>query len=111
MSWQIIEYETKRQDRPITLFIKKLRPKTIAKISRLIDLLSLYGPKLSMPYSKKLTSDLYELRVRGKEQIRILYTFLNTNIYLLHCFKKKTDKTPKKEIIVAKQRLKYLTSI
>ena len=111
MQWLIFEYETKREDRPITLFIEKLKPKTISKVSRLIDLLSIYGPKLTMPYSKKLTSNLYELRVRGKEQIRILYAFLNNKIYLLHGFKKKTNKVPNKEIVVAEQRLKYLTSI
>lgn len=110
MNWQIIEYETSRGDRPVNLFIRSTRIKTAAKISRLIDLLSEHGPNLPMPYSRKLITDLYELRIRGIEQARIIYTFLNNRIYLLHGFIKKTNKTPLREITLAAQRLKYLTS-
>ena len=63
---------------------------------------------LGMPYSKKLTKEINELRIRGREEIRILYTFSKSNIYLLHAFKKKTQKTSKKEIKTAEARKKGL---
>jgi len=109
MKWKILEYETNRGERPVAKFIKRQQPQTIAKIVHLIDLLEIYGPLLGMPHTKRLESNLYELRVRGKEEIRILYGFLGKTIYLLSCFKKQKQKTPKKEIETAKQRLMSLT--
>lgn len=63
-----------------------------------------------MPHSKMLGSGLYELRIRGREEIRIFYCFkANKIIFLLHAFKKKAQQTPKREIELALQRVKSLT--
>lgn len=62
-----------------------------------------------MPHSKKLTTDLYELRIRGKQETRIIYGFIKNNIYLLHAFKKQKQQTPRKEIETALKRLCSLT--
>jgi len=62
-----------------------------------------------MPHAKKLTGKIYELRIRGKEEVRIIYAFVKNRIYLLHAFKKKTQKTPIREIKIALRRLSYLT--
>lgn len=104
MAWQIREYESIRKERLVTEFIQKQKPKTIAKIIHLVDLLEEYGPKLALPHAKKLDTFLYELRIRGKEEIRILYGFNGKTIYLLHGFKKQTQKTPVKELDTARQR-------
>ena len=109
MNWAILEYETSRGERPVAEFIKKQQPKTIAKIIHLINLLELHGNLLSMPHAKQLDTNIYELRVRGKEEIRIIYGFVGKTIYLLSGFKKQKQKTPKKEIETAKQRLLSLT--
>ncbi|GIW64592.1 MAG: hypothetical protein KatS3mg092_0525 [Patescibacteria group bacterium] len=105
MNWKILEFETNRGERPVADFIKKQQPQAIAKIIHLLDLLEIYGSFLGMPHAKKLDSNLYELRIRGKEEIRIIYTFIRRTIYLLSAFKKQKQKTPKKEIEIAKQRL------
>lgn len=109
MKWEVIEYETGRKERPIAEFIKKQQPQTIAKIAHLIDLLEIHGSFLGMPHSKKLENNLYELRVRGKEEIRIIYGFRGKTIYLFHGFKKQKQKTPPKEIATAQQRFLSLT--
>lgn len=109
MKWKILEYETNRKERPVTEFIKKQQPTAIAKIAHLIDLLEVHGSMLSMPHAKRLESGLYELRIRGKEEIRIIYGFNGKIIYLLHGFKKQTQKTPVKELETARQRLASLT--
>ena len=54
-----------------------------------------------MPHSKKITGDLFELRIRGRQEIRILYTFYRSQIILLHGFIKKTPKIPPKELKIA----------
>ena len=110
MTWNIFLFETGRGEKPVEEFIKSLIPTTIAKITHTIDLLEQYGSLLNMPHSKKLTNNLYELRIRGREEIRILYTFQRRNIYLLHAFKKQSQKTPPKEIHIALKRLKDLTN-
>src|SRR3989344_3765539 len=109
MPWIILEYETVRGERPAAEFIKKQQPQAIAKITHLIDLLEIHGRLLGMPHSKRLEPNLYELRVRGKEEIRIIYGFVGKTIYLLSGFKKQKQKTPKKEIDTARQRLMSLT--
>jgi phage-related protein len=109
MKWKIFEYETVRKERPVAEFIKNQQPQVIAKIIHLVNLLEIHGSFLGMPHAKKLETNLYELRVRGKEEIRIIYGFIGKTIYLLHGFKKQKQKTPKKEIETARYRLLSLT--
>lgn len=65
---------------------------------------------LSGKYTKKIRKDLYELRITGQEQIRVLYTTQGRTIILLHAFKKKTQKIPLKEIKTALSRLELLNT-
>jgi len=88
MEWKVFEYETSRGERPLAEFIKNQQPQKIAKITHLIDLLEIHGNLLGMPHAKRLESNLYELRVRGREEIRIIYGFVGKIIYLLSGFKK-----------------------
>ena len=105
MAWSVVLFESKRKERFVEEFIKSQNSSTVAKITHTIDLLEKHGPYLGMPHAKKLTGKLYELRIRGKEEVRIIYAFVNNRIYLLHAFKKKTQKTPVREIKIALGRL------
>ena len=109
MEWRIVEYETAHKERPVAAFIKKQQSQVIGKIIHLIDLLEIHGSLLSMPHAKKLDIHIYELRVRGRKEIRILYGFKGKTIYLLHGFKKQKQKTPRKDLETAKQRFLSLT--
>ena len=112
ITWIILTFETNRTDKPVDKFIRDQQPQAKAKIAHTIKLLKQYGNSLSLPHSKSLGSGLYELRIRGKEEIRILYCFtLQRTIYLLHAFKKQTQTTPQKELNLALQRMKTLTLI
>lgn len=111
MSWNIYFFETKRGERIVKEYIKTLHTETVGKISERIALLKLHGPFLGMPYSKRITGKLYELRIRGVQEVRIFYTFSSGNIFLLHAFKKKSQKTPIKEINTALERSKHLTKL
>ena len=108
MDWEIIFFESLRGEMFVEEFIKSLTRATISKVTHEISLLELHGWLLRMPYSKKLTQDLYELRIRGKEEVRIIYGFKRNKIYMLHGFKKKTQQTPIKEIETAQQRFDTL---
>ena len=105
MTWRILFFETARGEKPVQEFIKSMDRKTQSKIANMFDLLDSYGNQLRMPYSKKLENELFELRIRGKQEIRVIYAFSKRNIHILHIFKKKTEKTPRKEMKVAQKRL------
>lgn len=62
------------------------------------------------PLSKTLGSNLWEIRIQsGTSILRIIYTFAKgRRIILLHGFIKKTRKIPRKELMVAEERLKQL---
>lgn len=108
MVWEIIVFETSGKDKPVEKFIKSLQRPAIAKVTHGISLLEKWGSQLGMPRSKRLAGNLYELRIRGNEEIRIFYTFSGRKIYLLHAFKKKSQKTPGKEINLALSRIKLI---
>ena len=107
--WSVATFETKRGEKPVDEYIKKRTPQTKAKIIHAIRLLKLYGNMLGMPHVKTLGSGLYELRIRGKEELRIFYCFKQKNIYLLHAFKKQTQKTPQKDLDSTIKRMEGLT--
>ena len=53
-----------------------------------------------------------EIRINIGDQFRVLYvTKFENAVYVLHAFQKKTQQTPKKDIDLAKQRLKHLQGI
>lgn len=105
MAWGVKDLQTSRGENLIESFIVKQEQPTKAKITRMILVLGQYGPNLGMPYSKKINRDLWELRISGKEAVRIFYTTKGNDIILLHIFKKQTEKTPQKELKLARQRL------
>lgn len=86
-------------------FIKSLAPKMRAKVYRGIDLLTLFGFRLSEPHSKTLKNagGLKELRVKVATDIcRIFYFHYKDCIYVCTSgYIKKTDKTDEMEILKA----------
>lgn len=108
MAWKVLFFQTSRGDSPVRAFIKEQDPATYAKILQSIILLRDKGPFLKPPYIKKLQPKLYELRISGKVAIRIFYTIVDNEYYILHAFKKKTQKTPKRELKVTLDRLREL---
>ncbi len=71
------------------------------------------GQRLSMPLSRPMPSvgpGVHELRLRDRSGVyRIIYAFVaREQIYVVHAFKKTTEKTPQHNIDVAKKRIKEL---
>lgn len=108
MSWDIVFFETPRGEKPVEAFVVDLDPITRSKITRSLELLKHYGHTLMMPHSKKVSHQLFELRIRGRIEIRIFYTFRGNLIYLLHAFQKKSQKIPEQALEIAQRRLKFI---
>lgn len=93
----------------VKVFIKKLQKPAQSKVLRGIELIEQYGRNLSMPHGKKITNLLYELRIRGTQEVRILYVLQGETAILIHGFVKKTQKIPRREIETAERRFHLLT--
>ena len=57
-----------------------------------------------------ISNGVHELRVKDSSgQFRVFYyTKVKDEILVFHCFKKKTQTTPKRELALAKKRLEEL---
>jgi phage-related protein len=80
----------------------------LADYARLTELLAEHGPSLRLPHSRAFGDGLFELRPKGRSGIgRAFYCFLvGKRIIVLHAFIKKTQRTPDRELKLARQRLK-----
>mgnify|MGYP003393905912 CR=1 FL=1 len=96
-------------DSSIDKFIRSLEKETVAKVLRTVDLLEIFGNNLSLPHSRKIASGLFELRVRGRQEVRLFYTFCKGDAVLLGGFIKKTQRTPQREIDSALKKIARLT--
>lgn len=106
--FQLIVYEKTNGEVPVEEFLDSIDPKMRAKIYGLMEILQEKGNMLREPYSKHLDDGIYELRCKfGSDITRVLYFFYyDGKIVMTNGFVKKTQKTPKKEIKLAKERRK-----
>ena len=93
---------------PVKEFIAGLDINQQTKIFRLFRLIANYGINSIPQHTRKITNTpLWEIRILGNDNIRIIYIITKKqNILILHGFIKKTRKTEMKEIQNAIRRLK-----
>ena len=100
------------------IFVDKNAQKELREFSEEIQvefeayfkILELEG-KLDLPHAKKVTRDLFEIRIKLKGEYRGFYAYIGKlDIVILHFFRKKTQKTPIKDLELAQRRLKLYES-
>ena len=103
MTWEI-----KYHDENLQEAVLALPAGLLARYLHLTDRMVQYGPDLGMPHTRAMGIGLFELRLKSQEGIgRVFYcTLVRRRIVMLHHFVKKTDKTPPKELAVARKRMK-----
>ncbi len=82
-----------------------------ARFERIKQLISEHGPRLLPPkYVKHLEGQLWELRLKGKDGIaRAIYVNATAErLVIVRVFTKKTQKTPAREIKLARDRAKEI---
>ena len=110
-------YETRDGQCPVWEFLENLRIKSASnkdariqhkQASLYIELLQQNGTRLNDNITKHLEDGIWELRPGNN---RVFYFFYENNTFvLLHQFRKKSQKTPKREIEKAKnERTDYLS--
>ncbi len=83
-----------------------------ARYVHLTERMQEFGPDLGMPHTRAMGDGLFELRLKAKEGIsRVFYcTVVGRRIVMLHAFVKKSNKTPTKELKIARARLKEMVN-
>lgn len=102
MTWNIV-YHTE----VVETFVLALPEGLLARYLRLTDMMLEFGANLGMPHTRAMGDGLFELRIKGKEGIaRVFYCMVvGQRIVMLHGFIKKSEKTPLKELELARSRL------
>ena len=103
MNWSIEYYSP-----DIEQTILELPEGLLARYLHLTDLMLEFGTNISIPHTRFIQNGLYKLRVKSKEGIaRVFFcTRIGKRIIMLHMFIKKSQKTPKRELKIAFERMK-----
>jgi phage-related protein len=107
-SWKVTFFDARVEREVLDLPVGLL-----ARFLRYAERLEAFGPDLGMPHTKPMGRGLFELRLRAAEGIgRVLYCAVSgRRIVMLHQFVKKTQKTPAREIQIARSRMKDLPNV
>ncbi len=105
MKWKITFYNDKVEVQTLNL------PSGIlANFLHIAEMIEELGPNLGKPYVGALGKGLFEIRAKGREGIgRSVYCMVKgREIVILHSFIKKSQKTPKKDLDLARKRMKEI---
>lgn len=64
----------------------------------MLDRLKEHGHELRTPFSKPVGGGIFELRIVGAIQVRVLYFFHRGEAVVVHAFFKKTEQLSRKDI-------------
>lgn len=100
MLWKIDFYEGVEQR------ILEMPPKIQARMIKLLELMEKHGANLGPPHTEALGDGLFEIRAKAQEGIgRGLFCYVQgKHIFILNAFVKKSPKTPKYELDLARTR-------
>ena len=103
MSWKITFYNEKVEEQTL-----RFPAGILAHLVHILELIEEFGPNLGKPYTAPMGKGLFEIRAKGKEGIgRSLFcTVRGKEVVVLHSFVKKTQRTPKKDLDLARKRMK-----
>jgi len=101
MKWEIEFFDSSVEDD-----ILALPPKLQARMLKMLELIEKHGANLGSPHTESMGDGIFEIRAKAKEGIaRGLYCYLKgKRIVVLNVFVKKTNKTPKAEMLLAHKR-------
>lgn len=107
MNWSVVFYSER-----VESDIATMSPGFVAHFIKYAERMEIYGPDLGMPHTKAMGDGLFEVRLKAGEGIaRVFYcTRVGRRIVMLHHFVKKTEKTPAKELLIARTRMKEITN-
>ncbi len=108
MLFLLMKYRIEYYNEAVQTTILLLPSSLLARYLHLTKRMMEHGANLGMPHSRPMKDGLFELRLKGTDGIgRVFYcTLTGKKIVVLHSFVKKTNKTPHKELALARKRMK-----
>ncbi len=107
--WRVEFFMTAAGRCPVKEYIEKLSRWEAGRVAYALRLLRESGIELGAPHTRSLGGKLWELRVAGSLQHRVLYFAApGRRLILLHAFCKKTSRTPRAELETARRRMSEL---
>jgi len=109
----------KSQSWTIEFFNKKVKDETLSlplgirtDFYDIMEEIRIFGPNLGPPWTKQLERGLFEIRAKGQEGIGrgIFCTLKGQRVIILHSFVKKSQKTPKRDLDLARKRKQEVES-
>ena len=105
---RVVFYKTTAGNEPVREWLKELPPEERKIIGDDLKTAQ-YGWPLGMPLIRKLEPELWEVRSSLRNRIaRVVFTVQDDTMVLLHGFIKQSQKTPVKDLQLARQRLQSL---
>lgn len=106
VAWLARTFTTDTGGKPVEEWMASLAPQARAVVLILIDLLEERGTALREPFAKHVEDGIWELRARGPDgAYRVLYFhWFGHTFGLLHGVTKRTQKTPRAELEIARRR-------
>ena len=101
-TWHVVFFNQKLEEQILEM------PRGIrVRFLSMMEIMQRQGPDLGMPHTRALGRGLYEIRAKAAEGIgRYFYcTLVGNEIVVLHCFVKKTQKTPSRHLDIARMRM------
>ena len=100
MTWNIEFFDGVEED------ILDMPAKIQSRMIHLLELIEVHGANLGSPHTEPMGDGLFEIRAKAQEGIgRCLYCYMKgQHIIVLHAFVKKSQKTPKKDLQLARSR-------
>lgn len=103
--FEVLFFTNENGKSDVAEFILSLSEVAQAKIYNQIDHLKEYGLTRHNPSIRKIVgTQLWEIRILGKNNLRLICITLKHKVVILHVFDKKSQKTSKKEIQIAIRR-------
>lgn len=101
MTWKVEFYNDS-----VERSILDMPPKIQARMLKLLELIEKHGANLGPPHTESMGEGLFEVRAKAQEGIgRSLFCYMKgRHIIILHAFIKKSQKTPKSDLDLARQR-------
>jgi phage-related protein len=96
---------------PVRVWLKSLPEAEMAEVGK--DIMAVqFGWPLGLPLVDHVEGDIWEVRTKLVNRIaRVLFVVNGSTMVLLHGFIKKSQKTPKPDLDLAKERLKRLKGL
>ena len=101
---KVVFYKTLMGNEPVREWLLDLSPDKRKSLGEDIKAIEIAWP-IGLPLVRKLDTNLWEVRTKLPNQIsRVFFTIVQDMMVLLHAIIKKTQKTPQKDLELAKRR-------